>query len=74
MARPVHFAEVGEGNEGEVKIAFFLSKQCIGSTVHLIWTIPKGAISAISAISYFSRGSNVQMATGLLNASPGVSG
>ena len=29
MARPVHFAEVGEGNEGEVKIAFFLSKQCI---------------------------------------------
>ena len=43
MARPVHFAEVGEGNEGEVKIAFFLSKQCIGSTVHLIWTVPKGA-------------------------------
>ena len=70
----MHFAEVGEGNEGEVKIAFFLSKQCIGSTVHLIWTVLYLRGPKFSAISYFFRGSNVQMATGLLNSSPGVSG
>ena len=38
--RSLHFAEVGEGNESAVQIVFLKSKQCLCSTVHLVWIVP----------------------------------